>query len=430
MAQVSINRDLDEWGLSTDSGERARLLQSPSVDIAPKSEGEAPPGGLGGGTTSTLGAIFIVVNACLGAGLLNFPAAFSTAGGVAAGITLQMAMLVFIISGLVILAYCSQASNERTYQEVVWAVCGKLTGVLCEVAIATYTFGTCIAFLIIIGDQQDKIIAVMAKEPEGAGGSPWYTDRKFTISLTACLFILPLSIPREIGFQKYARPASWIAVFNAMPTICFGFQCHVSSVPVFNSMRRPELKTWGGVVTAAMVIALAVYMGTGICGFLTFGAAVDPDVLLSYPSKDMAVAVARAFIILSVLTSYPILHFCGRAVIEGLWLRYQGMPVEEDVGRERRRRVLQTLVWFLLTLLLALFIPDIGKVISVIGGLAACFIFVFPGLCLIKAKLSEMEEVKPASWWAMVSYGVLLVTLGAFIFGQTTANAIFVDLLA
>lgn len=51
---------------------------------------------------------------------------------------------------------------------------------------------------------------------------------------------------------------------------------------------------------------------TGICGFLTFGAAVDPDVLLSYPSKDIAVAVARAFIILSVLTSYPILHFCGR----------------------------------------------------------------------------------------------------------------------
>ncbi|XP_047385806.1 sodium-coupled neutral amino acid transporter 7 isoform X2 [Sciurus carolinensis] len=445
MAHISINSDYSEWGSSTDAGERARLLQSPCVDTAPKSEGEASPGGLDRGTTSTLGAVFIVVNACLGAGLLNFPAAFSTAGGVAAGVTLQM------------------ASNERTYQEVVWAVCGKLTGVLCEVAIAIYTFGTCIAFLIIIGDQQDKIIAVMAKEPEGAGGGPWYTDRKFTISLTAFLFILPLSIPREIGFQKYAsflsvvgtwyvtaiiiikyiwpdkemtpgdiltRPASWMAVFNAMPTICFGFQCHVSSVPVFNSMRQPEVKTWGGVVTAAMVIALAVYMGTGICGFLTFGAAVDPDVLLSYPSEDMAVAVARAFIILSVLTSYPILHFCGRAVVEGLWLRYQGTPVEEDVGRERRRRVLQTLVWFLLTLLLALFIPDIGKVISVIGGLAACFIFVFPGLCLIQAKLSEMEEVKPASWWALVSYGVLLVTLGAFIFGQTTANAIFVDLLA
>lgn len=46
---------------------------------------------------------------------------------------------------------------------------------------------------------------MVAKEPEGASVSPWYTDRKFTISLTAFLFILPLSIPREIGFQKYAR---------------------------------------------------------------------------------------------------------------------------------------------------------------------------------------------------------------------------------
>lgn len=40
-------------------------------------------------------------------------------------------------------------------------------------------------------------------------------------------------------------------------------QCHVSSVPVFNSMKRPELKPWGAVVTAAMIIALFVYTGTG-----------------------------------------------------------------------------------------------------------------------------------------------------------------------
>lgn len=50
----------------------------------------------------------------------------------------------------------------------------------------------------------------------------------------------------------------------------------------------------------------------GICGFLTFGAGVEQDVLMSYPSNDIPVALARAFIILCVLTSYPILHFCGR----------------------------------------------------------------------------------------------------------------------
>ncbi|XP_067327050.1 sodium-coupled neutral amino acid transporter 7 [Anolis sagrei] len=456
---MSINSDYgEEWGRS-EAGERARLLQSPCVETAMVAMG--PKGGesRGSASTSALGAVFIVVNAALGAGLLNFPAAFSMAGGVGAGIALQMCMLVFIIGGLVILGYCSQASNESTYQEVVWAVCGRVPGVLCEVAIAVYTFGTCIAFLIIIGDQQDKIIAALVKDPPGT--ERWYTDRKFTISLTAFLLILPLSLPKEIGFQKYAsalsvvgtwyvtaiiiiryiwpdqaispediptRPSSWMSVFNAMPTICFGFQCHVSSVPVFNSMKRPELKPWGAVVTAAMVIALFVYIGTGVCGFLTFGSRVDQDVLMSYPSSDVPVAIARAFIILCVLTSYPILHFCGRAVLEGLWLRFKGEAVEEDVGRERRRRWAQTGTWFLLTLLLALFIPDIGKVISLIGGLAACFIFVFPGLCLIHTKLSEIQEARPASWWVMVCYGVFMVVLGAFIFGQTTANAVSTDL--
>ncbi|XP_031977570.1 putative sodium-coupled neutral amino acid transporter 7 isoform X2 [Corvus moneduloides] len=267
----------------------------------------------------------------------------------------------------------------------------------------------------------------------------WQSSRKESHSLsvigtwyvTAVIIIKYIWPDKElVPVEIPTSPSTWTAVFNAMPTICFGFQCHVSSVPVFNSMKQPEVKTWGAVVTAAMVIALFVYTGTGACGFLTFGAGVEQDVLMSYPSNDIPVALARAFIILCVLTSYPILHFCGRAVLEGLWLRYTGVTVEEDVVRERRRRLLQTISWFLLTLLLALFIPDIGKVISVIGGLAACFIFVFPGLCLIQAKLSEIQETKAISWWAQVSYGVFMVTLGAFIFGQTTANAIFVDLTA
>lgn len=451
---MAINTDVEDWGGlgSTDSGERAWLLQSPSVDSVPQIETERRSSGV-----SSIGAVFIVVNAALGAGLLNFPAAFSMAGGVTAGVMLQMFMLIFIISGLVILGYCSQVSNESTYQEVVRATCGKVTGILCEVAIAIYTFGTCIAFFIVIGDQLDRLIE--AANSDGSNTHVWYMDRKFTISVTAVLVILPLSIPKEIGFQKYASAisvmgtwyvtivviikylwpdgndmpgyipassASWTAVFNAMPTICFGFQCHVSCVPVFNSMTKKEIKPWGVVVTLSMIICLFVYTGTGVCGFLTFGSSVKQDVLMSYPPNDIAVAFARAFIVICVVTSYPILHFCGRAVIEGLWLRFQGEQVEVCVRREQRRRILQTLVWFIVTLVLALFIPDIGRVISLIGGLAACFIFVFPGLCLMQAKLSETDN-RSTSWHGMIIFGIAMVTLGAFIFGLTTSNSIYRD---
>ncbi|XP_043993862.1 putative sodium-coupled neutral amino acid transporter 7 [Gambusia affinis] len=456
---MAVNTDAEDWGDvsgSSDSGERVWLLQSPSVDSARQPEAEEGSRGV-----SALGAVFIVVNAALGAGLLNFPAAFSMAGGVTAGVMLQMFMLIFIISGLVILGYCSQVSNEGTYQEVVRATCGKVTGILCELAIAIYTFGTCIAFFIVIGDQLDRLVAAVAHETEGSPEGHWYTDRKFTIIVTAVLVILPLSIPKEISFQKYASAlsvmgtwyvtvvvivkyifpdkdmnpdhapatsASWTAVFNAMPTICFGFQCHVSCVPVFNSMKTKAIKPWGFVVTCSMIICLFVYTGTGVCGFLTFGSSVNQDVLMSYPPDDIAVAIARAFIVICVVTSYPILHFCGRAVIEGLWLRFRGEQVEVCVRRERRRRILQTLVWFVVTLVLALFIPDIGRVISLIGGLAACFIFVFPGLCLMQAKLSE-TDIRTTSWHLLVSLGVAMVTLGAFIFGLTTSNSIYQDVV-
>lgn len=456
---MAINTDVEDWGGvgSSDPGERAWLLQSPSVESDPRLEADTRRSG----GVSSLGAVFIVVNAALGAGLLNFPAAFNMAGGVTAGVMLQLFMLIFIISGLVILGYGSQVSNESTYQEVVRASCGKVTGILCEIAIAIYTFGTCIAFFIVIGDQLDRLIAAAGHETDAMVGH-WYTDRKFNIVVTAVLIILPLSIPKEIGFQKYASAlsvmgtwyvtiviiikyiwldkeatpsyappssASWTAVFNALPTICFGFQCHVSCVPVFDSMSRKEIKPWGVVVTLSMIICLFVYTGTGVCGFLTFGSNVSQDVLMSYPPDDIAVAIARAFIVICVVTSYPILHFCGRAVIEGLWLRFQGEQVEVCVRRERRRRILQTLVWFVVTLVLALFIPDIGRVISLIGGLAACFIFVFPGLCLIQAKLSETDN-RSASWHGLVVFGVVMVTIGAFIFGLTTTNSIYQDVVS
>lgn len=44
---------------------------------------------------------------------------------------------------------------------------------------------------------------------------PWYAEQRFTLPLLSALVILPLSAPREIGFQKYTRygpaDASWLA---------------------------------------------------------------------------------------------------------------------------------------------------------------------------------------------------------------------------
>lgn len=64
----------------------------------------------------------------------------------------------------------------------------------------------------------------------------------------------------------YVRPAT-VAMSQFVPCRwikCLCPQCHVSCVPVFNSMSRKELKPWGVVVTLSMIICLFVYTGTGI----------------------------------------------------------------------------------------------------------------------------------------------------------------------
>ena len=47
---------------------------------------------------------------------------------------------------------------------------------------------------------------------------------------------------------------------------------------------------------------------------------------------------------------------------------------------ESRCRVVLTVVWITFTLLIAMFVPDMADVISVIGGISAFFIFIFPGM--------------------------------------------------
>lgn len=62
------------------------------------------------------------------------------------------------------------------------------------------------------------------------------------------------------------------------------------------------------------------------------------------------------------------------------WWRRRGRVV--TVKFESRSRYTLTFLWITATLLIAAFVPDISKVISVIGGISAFFIFIFPGNAL------------------------------------------------
>ncbi|XP_060924815.1 putative sodium-coupled neutral amino acid transporter 8 [Limanda limanda] len=432
-------------------------LARESISMLARSASHADPPRLG-----SFGAVVIMLKSALGAGLLNFPWAFQKAGGVNTAIAVEMVCLVFLISGLVILGYASSVSRQNTYQDVVSEVCGRAVGQLCEVCFCFNLFMISVAFLVVVQDQLEKLSISLYETVTGSSEAEmpyhWYTDQSFTLLIMCVVIILPLSIPKEIGIQKYTSVlgtlaatylcvavivkyyladshnviltpehsqgvGSWASMFSVVPTICFGFQCHESSIAIFSSMENQKLFNWVVISVISMIFCLLIYTLTGVYGFMTFGRAVASDILMSYPGDDVAMIISRLLFGFSIITIYPIILLLGRSVILNLMIRVQRR--REGIvtpSFESRCRVVLTVIWIAVTFLIAVFVPDMSEVISVIGGISAFFIFVFPGLCLVF--LMQTEDVPPRIKLILTVWGVITIVVGSFIFGQSTTIAI------
>ncbi|XP_053808553.1 putative sodium-coupled neutral amino acid transporter 8 isoform X10 [Vidua chalybeata] len=433
------------------AGEARPLLPAPGG-----SAGLSSPG------LSSAGAVFILLKSALGAGLLSFPWAFGRAGGAVPALLVELGSLVFLVSGLAVLGYAAALSAQPTYQGVVRAVCGAAVGKLCEVCFLLNLFMISVALLRVVGDQLEKLCDYLYPNGTLSGAPqlpPWYVDQRFTLSALCVLVIFPLSVPREIGFQKYSsvlgtlaacyltlvvilkyylqaeslrlteppqpsRSSSWTSIFSVIPTICFGFQCHEACVAIYSSMRNQSFSHWVTVSVLSMLICLLIYSLTaGLYGYLTFGEAVASDVLMSYPGNDPLVIVARLLFGISIVTIYPIVVLLGRSVVKDLWAAPKRGAMAVSEAHERRSRVALTVTWMAATLGIALFVPDIGKVIELIGGISAFFIFIFPaGLCLVC--VTGTRSLGPRKKAALIAWGVLSVLGGAFVCGQSAALAV------
>lgn len=65
----------------------------------------------------------------------------------------------------------------------------------------------------------------------------------------------------------------------------------------------------------------------------------------------------------------------------GLWGRFRRLTPAEN--HKPRRRVVVSVFWFFSSLGLALLFPNIGKALQFFGGVAAHFMFTFPGRIVI-----------------------------------------------
>lgn len=184
-------------------------------------------------------------------------------------------------------------------------------------------------------------------------------------------------------------------IFTVIPVVCFGYQCHVNAVPIYTCLKNKNLKEFTKSIIASIIIIFTTYQITATFGYLTFGVSVNDDLLKSYDAKDPSVLIAVIMFLLKTYTSYPLNLFCARTAIEGLWIEAYRLDAEAIVTGEKKRRVIIVTTWFVSSLLIAIYVPNITVVINYLGALAGAFMFVFPGnsFCSLNINL-ELTFIK------------------------------------
>lgn len=370
---------------------------------------------------SVLGSIMVFVQSVIGGGLLAYPYAYKNAGIVPMAV-IQMSLVTFVALGLITLGWLGEKTKADTFQGLVRHILGREAELFCETVMLLLLFGACVVYVDICADQ----VAPMF---------PHDTIPRWavTVSLVGLLFLLSLvkslavlSIPSTVGSLAMlfaagivmvncvlggcntgANPRLWsdstMDLITAVPTVCFGYQGHISAVPLFAELKKPSQRKWALVWGIGLLACVVIYNTCGLAGYATFGETVDSDCLKNFESdggtsrvqiNNTELWITRAGLASCVAVSFAVMTFCGRSCILNEWSlaaskRAKSKLDTDEIGDTRlgaepswRHWICITGVWSVLVGAIAVAIPSIGKLISVVGNLAAFFMFIFPGMCV------------------------------------------------
>lgn len=184
----------------------------------------------------------------------------------------------------------------------------------------------------------------------------------------------------------------------------------MTAIPMYACMKERNLRKFTLCAIVSMIICFIIYTVVGISGYATFGIdKVPSDILQEYTDKSIILTLGIIFIAIKNFTTYPIVLYCGRDAL----LSLLGM----DINITIKFRVFITLIWYILSLIIAILVPDISPVINLLGVLSAAFIFIFPGICLFQCILLKDSELHLNKDRLLIFFAVFIIALGAFVSG-------------
>ncbi|XP_011178902.2 proton-coupled amino acid transporter-like protein pathetic [Zeugodacus cucurbitae] len=264
----------------------------------------------------------------------------------------------------------------------------KLMRTIVETFLCVTQFGFCSIYFVFITDNLHQVL-----QQNGIDISP---------TTTMAIALLPAMLPSLLTNLKYISPVSMlancsllfgllatlvIALKDPMPpvserhlvtngtqmalffgTALFSYEGIALILPLRNKMRNPEsfMSTFG-VLNVTMAVITAIFIFTGIVGYMRWGEEVEGSITLNLNPEDVMSQVVKIVAAMGVFFGYPIQFFI---LIKIIW-----KPMKESCGVAQKYPIsIQVVLRFIMVLCtfgVAVVVPKLGLFISLIGALCS-----------------------------------------------------------
>lgn len=280
-------------------------------------------------------------------------------------------------------------------------------------------YGAMVAYLLIIKDTIPSVLGIENR-----------FERTLIMIATSVTIMLPLSMQRDMASLSFTSLISvladvvlvgFITAYSPIkdtveeaggfvevleqdgvnPTLFIGLgilstamACQHSAFIVSGSLENKTMSRWSKVTAFSIGISAILCAILGVSGYLGFLEETEGDVLNNFQDSLVAHA-ARLLLAITMFFTYPMESFVARHVLVQLFHNgdLDGRDLSPGGGTDGQeaggyfcfnRRQTWSFAIYLMALLPALIVDDLGPVLSITGSLGGgCIAYMGPGLCFL-----------------------------------------------
>ncbi|KAG5497512.1 hypothetical protein JKF63_03776 [Porcisia hertigi] len=384
-----------------------------------------------------------LASSCLGVGIIALPSAFYASGLVMA-LIYMVSIACLTVYSYVLLATVAKKTGLRNYEQIVRTLMGPGADYFLAFCLWFLSFGAEVSYAISL---KDLLTAFLNASPSTPPFLRTATGKRLVTSAVWFVLMLPLCLPKEInslryvsciavafvvyfafamiihsclnGLQENPRPTvkyfnTGNSAINGLATFLYAFISQLNAMEVAGEMYKFSVPRMTVAATIGVGICFVLYAFAGIFGYLDFGPKVADSALKKYnPIEDKMMSVGYSGLMLKLCVGYglhmipvrdAIYHVCHTSVRAIPWWKNACVCTSMAI----------------LSLVAALFIPNITVVFALVGGFSGGFIaYIYPALMVMYAGNWSFSAV---GWFHYIAtYILLLVGVIAVVWGTGTA---------